>query len=81
MEHNILLNLNTSNRVKYEPLIARSQIGIILRWKMIKIFSDFQVIAKQGLGEYATWEPKLKKYLKMVNSLQQQFKKFHMTLL
>ena len=76
LEYSIQLRFHaTNNEAEYEALLARLKLLKNMGVKNLTVKSNSQLIVGQVRGEYETKEDRMKKYLKVVQTLLSHFEK------
>ena len=63
----------TNNAVEYETLLAGLWLARKIRVDRLKVFTDYQLVVRQVIGEYEVKDPILKTYNGLVKQLWTEF--------
>lgn len=75
VEDSLSLGFQTSNNeAKYEALVARLQVAVKVKATEVEIFLDLRLVVSQVRGDFVARDPRMVDYLKLVHSLQTQFR-------
>ena len=75
VEDLLSLGFQTSNNeAKYEALVARLQVAVKVKATEVEIFLDLRLVVSQVKGDFVARDPRMVDYLKLVHSLQTQFR-------
>ena len=71
VEDSLSLGFQTSNN---EALVARLQVAVKVKATEVEIFLDLCLVVSQVRGDFVARDPRMVDYLKLVHSLQTQFR-------